>query len=86
MEDNRDKLIPAQLAGWTWDLTAYAAKVPFYNADDLTMREVRNVFQLDPEPPQMELNDYIREAVRHKDLAYFSFFLHHFEKRLNSVI
>ena len=86
MEDNRDKLLPAQLAGWTWDLTAYAAKVPFYNADDLTMREVRNVFQLDPEPPQMELNDYIREAVRHKDLAYFSFFLHHFEKRLNSVI
>ena len=50
------------------------------------MREVRNVFQLDPEPPQMELNDYICEAVRHKDLAYFSFFLHHFEKRLNSVI
>ena len=46
MEDNRDKLIPAQLAGWTWDLTAYAAKVPFYNADDLTIREVRNVFQL----------------------------------------
>ena len=70
MEDNRDKLIPAQLAGWTWDLTAYAAKVPFYNADDLTMREVRNVFQLDPEPPQMELNDYIREAVRQRDLSY----------------
>lgn len=86
MEDNRDKLIPAQLAGWTWDLTAYASKVPFSNEDSLTMREVRNVFQLDPEPPQMELKDYIREAVRHKDLAYFSFFLHHFEKRLNSVI
>ena len=86
MEDNRDKLIPAQLAGWTWDLTAYAAKVPFYNADDLTMREVRNVFQLDPEPPQMELNEYICEAVHRKDLAYFSFFLHHFEKRLNGVI
>ncbi len=86
MEDNRDKLIPAQLAGWTWDLTVYAATVPFYNADDLTMREVRNVFQLDPEPPQMELNGYIREAVRHKDLAYFSFFLHHFEKRLNGVV
>ena len=86
MEDNRDKLIPAQLAGWTWDLTAYAAKVPFYNADDLTMREVWNVFQLTPEPPQMELNEYIYEAVRRKDLACFSFFLHHFEKRLNSVI
>ena len=86
MEDNRDKLIPAQFAGYTWELSGYASKVPFANEDSLTMREVRNVFQLDPEPPQMELNDYICEAVRHKDLAYFSFFLHHFEKRLNSVI
>ena len=85
MKDNRDKQM-AQLAGWTWDLNGYAGKVPLYNADDLTMREVRNVFQLDPEPPQMELNDYICEAVRHKDLTYFSFFLHHFEKRLNGVI
>ena len=86
MEDNRDKLIPAQLAGYTWELSGYASKVPFANEDSLTMREVRNVFQLDPEPPQMELNDYICEVVRHKDLAYFSFFLHHFEKHLNSVI
>ena len=65
MKDNRDKQM-AQLAGWTWDLNGYAAKVPFYNADDLTMREVQSVFQLDPEPPQMELNDYICEAVRNK--------------------
>ena len=85
MKDNRDKQM-AQLAGWTWDLSGYAAKVPFYNADDLTMREVQNVFQLDPEPPQMELNDYICEAVRKRDLSYFSSFLHHFEKRLNGVI
>lgn len=85
MKDNRDKQM-AQLAGWTWDLTGYAAKVPFYNADDLTMREVQSVFQLDPEPPQMELNDYICEAVRKRDSSYFSFFLYRFEKRLNGVI
>lgn len=85
MKDNRDKQM-AQLAGWTWDLNGYAAKVPFYNADDLTMREVRSAFQLDPEPPQMELSDYMREAVRKRDLSYFSFFLHHFEKQLNGVI
>ena len=85
MKDNRDKQM-AQLTSWTWELSGYAAKVPFYNADDLTMREVRSVFQLDPEPPKMELNDYIRETVHRKDLAYFSFFLHHFEKRLNGVI
>ena len=86
MEDNRDKLIPAQLAGYTWELSGYASKVPFANEGSLTMREVRNVFQLDPEPPQMELNEYIQKAAHRKDLAYFSFFLHHFEKRLNSVI
>ncbi len=86
MEDNRDKLIPAQLAGYTWELSGYASKVPFANEDSLTMREVRNVFQLDPEPPQMELNDYICKAVRKRDLSYISFFLHHFEKRLNGVI
>ena len=86
MKDNRNEMIPAQFVDWTWDLTGYAAKVLFYNAEDLTMREVRSVFQLDPEPPQMELNDYIREAVRKRDLSCFSFFLHHFEKRLNGVI
>ena len=85
MKDNRDKQM-AQLAGWTWDLNGYAAKVPFYNADDLTMRGVQSAFQLDPEPPQMELNDYICKLVRRKDLAYFSFFLHHAENRLNSAI
>ena len=86
MKDNRNEMIPAQFVDWTWDLTGYVAKVPFYNADDLTMRKVRSVFQLDPEPPKKELNDYICEAVRKRDLSYFSFFLHHFEKRLNGVI
>ena len=69
MEDSRDKRIPAQLAGYTWKLPGYASKVPFSNEDSLTMREVRNIFQLDPEPPQMELNDYLREAVRKRDLS-----------------
>ena len=62
MKDNRDKQM-AQLAGWAWDMAGYTAKVPFYNADDLTTREVRSVFQLDPEPPQMELNVYICEVI-----------------------
>ena len=72
---------------WIWELSGYCAKYSFLTEPKgLTMREVERIFQLDPEPPQMELNDYIREAVRHKDLAYFSFFLHHAEKRLNSAI
>ncbi len=41
---------------------------------------------LHKEPPQMELNDNIREAVRKRELSYFSFFLHRFEKRLKGVI
>ena len=86
MKDKRDKLIPEQLSGYTWELSGYAPKVPVSNSDSLTMREVQNAFQLTPEPPEMELNDYIREAVRNKNLAYFSFFLHRFEKRLNGVI
>ena len=87
MEDNRDKLIPAQLAGWTWDLNGYTAKVPFYNADDLTKREVQSVFQLDPEPPVLEnMNDYIIEAVHSRDLRCFAFFLHHYENRLNGRV
>ena len=86
MKDNRDKQM-AQLAGWTWDLSGYAAKVPFYNADDLTMREVQNVFQLDPEPPALEnMNDYIIEAVRSRELRWFSFFLHCYENRLNGRV
>ena len=52
MKDNRNEMIPAQFVDWAWDLTGCVAKVPFYNADDLTMREVQNVFQLDPEPPK----------------------------------
>ena len=47
---------------------------------------MRTVSYTHLEPPQMELNEYICEAVHRKDLAYFSFFLHHFEKRLNGVI
>ncbi|WP_343264617.1 hypothetical protein [Ligaoa zhengdingensis] len=71
MKDNRDKQIPEQLAGYSWDLSGYAAKVPFYNTDDLTMQEVKSVFQLTPEPPKMELNDYIRKAVQRKDFSFF---------------
>ncbi len=43
-----------------------------------------------PEPAQGAAangaNDNIREAVRKRDLSYFSFFLHRFEKRLKGVI
>ena len=45
---------------WTWELPGYCAKYSFLTeTKGLTMREAERIFQLDPEPPQMELNDYI---------------------------
>ena len=51
------------------------------------MREVERIFQLDPEPPVLEnMNDYIIEAVRSRELRWFSFFLHCYENRLNGRV
>ena len=39
------------------------------------------IFQLDPEPPKVDsLNEYILSALKEKNLKYFSFFLHHYER------
>ena len=73
---------------WTWDLSGYCAKYCFLTeSKGLTMREVERIFQLDPEPPALEnMNDYIIEAVRSRELRWFSFFLHCYENRLNGRI
>ena len=73
---------------WTWALSGYCAKYSFLTeSKGLTMREVERIFQLDPEPPALEnMNDYIIEAVRSRELRWFSFFLHCYENRLNGRI
>ena len=73
---------------WIWELSGYCAKYSFLTEPKgLTMREVERIFQLDPEPPVHEnLNDYIIKAVQSRELCWFSFFLHHYENRLNSRI
>lgn len=73
---------------WTWELPGYCAKYSFLTEPKgLTMREVERIFQLDPEPPAHEnLNDYIIKAVQSRELCWFSFFLHHYEKRLNGRV
>ena len=73
---------------WTWKLPGYCAKYSFLTEPKgLTMREVERIFQLDPEPPAHEnLNDYIIKAVQSQELCWFSFFLHHYENRLNGRI
>ena len=45
---------------WTREMSGYCTKYSFLTEPKgLTMREVERIFQLDPEPPQMELNEYI---------------------------
>lgn len=60
---------------WTWELSDHCAKYSFLTeSKGLTMREVERIFQLDPEPPVLEnMNDYIIEAVRSRELRWFSF-------------
>ena len=73
---------------WTWELSGHCAKYSFLTEPEgLTMREVERIFQLDPEPPvRGNLNDYILETVQSRDLRWFSFFLHHYENRLNGRV
>ena len=73
---------------WTWQLSGYCAKYSFLtDPKGLTMREVERISQLDPEPPvRGNLNDYILETVQSRDLRWFSFFLHHYENRLNGRV
>ena len=53
----------------------------------LTRIEAERIFQLNPEPPMMDaINDYILVAIREKNLDFFSFFLHHYERQLNAQI
>lgn len=50
----------------------------------MTMRQAGRIFRLDPAPPKVEnINDYIISAIRENDLTYFTYFLHHYESRLN---
>ena len=73
---------------WTWELSGYCAKYSFLTEPKgLTMREVERIFQLDPEPPvHQNLNDYIIKAVQSQELCWLSFFLHHYENRLNGRV
>ena len=73
---------------WTWELPGYCAKYSFLTeTKGLTMREAERIFQLDPEPPALEnMNDYIIEAVRSRELRWFSFFLHCYENQLNGRV
>ena len=58
-----------------------------FASDLLTRREAERIFQLSPKPPAMgALNDYILAYKQEEKSDYFLYFLHHYEKQLNSYI
>lgn len=71
-----------------WNTDEYASTARFTVQDGaMTMRQAGHIFRLDPIPPKVEdINDYIISAVRENDLTYFTYFLHHYEPRLNKRV
>ena len=71
---------------WTTDEYASTAKFAVHDGA-MTMRQAGRIFRFDPAPPKAEdINDYIVSAVRENDLTYFTYFLHHYEPRLNKRV
>lgn len=71
-----------------WNTDEYASTAQFTVPDGaMTMRQAGRIFRLDPVPPKVEdINDYIVSSVRENDLTYFTYFLHHYESRLNKRV
>ena len=71
-----------------WNTDEYVSTAKFAVQDGtMTMRQAGRIFRLDPAPPNVEdINDYIISAVRENDLTYFTYFLHHYESRLNKRV
>ncbi len=71
-----------------WNTDEYASTAKFAVQDGaMTMRQAGRIFRLDPAPPKVEdINDYIISAVCENDLTYFTYFLHHYEPRLNKRV
>ena len=71
---------------WNTDETISTAKFAVPDGV-MTMRQAGRVFRLEPAPPKVEdINDCIISAVRENDLTYFTYFLHHYESRLNKRV
>lgn len=71
---------------WTWTMNGYTARYGF-SGKLLSIKEAERTFQLDPEPPEVPtIDDCIVLAQQHRNLDYFSFYLHHYERKLNERI
>lgn len=71
-----------------WNTDEYASTAKFAVPEGaMTMRQAGRIFRLDPVPPMVEsINDYIVSAIRENDPIYFTYFLHHYEPRLNKRV
>lgn len=97
MIDEEEKISEKELLAlqalpeYSWEMDRYIQGV-LHQCDSptLTQYAVEHMFQLDPPPPELGegcvLNDYIVEALKQKNLTYFSFFLHKNETYLNRII
>ena len=76
------------LKDFSWNTTGYIPKHRIESSGSgLSEYLAERIFQVDPEPPVHEnLNDYIIKAVQRRELCWFSFFLHHYENRLNGRV
>ena len=71
---------------WNTDESISTAKFSVQDGA-MTMRQAGRIFHLDPVPPKVEdINDYIVSAIREQDNTYFTYFLHHYEPRLNKRV
>lgn len=71
-----------------WNTDEYASTAKFAVHDGaVTMRQAGRIFRLDPAQPNVEeINDYIVSAIKEQDNTYFTYFLHHYEPRLNKRV
>ena len=71
-----------------WNTDEYASTDKFAVLDGaMTMRQAGRIFRLDSAPPKADdINYYIISAIRENDLNYFTYFLHHYEPRLNKRV
>ena len=71
-----------------WNTDEYASTAKFAVPDGaMTMRQAGRIFRLAPAPPKAEdINDYIISAIREQNNTYFTYFLHHYEPRLNKRV
>ena len=71
-----------------WNTDEYVSTAKFAVHDGaITMRQAGRIFRLAPAPPKVEdINDYIVSAIKEQNNTYFTYFLHHYEPRLNKRV